>query len=439
MSNKQPPSVTVEAGVPSQERPGIEAAMTLSAAIPNEEPRSHPSPAPDGSEFLGAVPVHAGAEAQAQQADADCQVQIGKLAAAETPAAYDAAADRSAAARRLRDADVRLIELLQTWCAARLDRTRSTTGKVIVIYVLFALGEVALNAATAVSIGEPPSLAVVSFLGLAAASVGAGWVVGSKVRDAVDRHAAGVVPPQLEASGLEALFRPASRSRFDSVPIDLWGWFAGLLAVAVTSGILVANLRVEAGMSPLWGPVSSALVLVAAAPPYLLRNRAADMYESAQERIKARNGEIDLAALTMDHHTSAQQSTNAARAARPHAVNAAYLAAISGGYAQIATKQAHLVGHWADRETLPVAATQYIIQHTHDDVQPSGTTTPMTDHQQRRASEKRDQPSRPTDSQPTVVTDSPSVADAQIWDAVSSGTADFTANHAASSNGGGSR
>lgn len=382
-SNDQGPPAA-PAVVPSQERPGIEAAALMSTPIPGEQPAAHASPVPQGGQFLGGAVVTAAGAAQQEQALYDGEDRIGQLASNEQPATFYAAVSECAALTTQRDDALRLTTRLHALCAGRLDRTKAVVVKVIGIYLMFALGEVALNASAAVALGEVPAMAAMSFLGLAAASIGVGWLVGTKVRDAVDRQMAGALPEGEEGRGLEPLFRSADGGRFSAVPADLWVWLTALVFLAVASGVLVADLRVAAGTSPAWGLVSSALVFVAAAPPYLLRNRVADMMEAAMSRIEAMERRIRAAAVIMDAHTAAQQLTQAARRSLPHAAAAAYLTSIAGGYGQIATKQSHLVGHWVEADSLPVKAEQFVVSHPVGATGQVADVTWMTDHDRLR-------------------------------------------------------
>jgi hypothetical protein len=346
--------------------------------------------------------VQIAAAAQGEQTGADGVGEVGHRASLESPAQYERASAEQSHLATQRAAISETTVLLQQQFMSRLDRTRHVVWKVLLIYLVFATGEVALNASSAVSVGEAWYLAVPSFLGLAAGTLAAGWVVGQKIRDAVDRREAGPLPDWAKGRGLEALFQPAP-GRFSAVPLDLIGWLAALALLAVGSGVLVSQLRLEAGMSSAWGLLSAALVFVAAAPPYLLRNRVADMYEDAENRAEATRSRMVVEATEMDRHTSAQRLTLAARQAAYHQANAAYLAALAGGFGEIVTRQTHLAGHWAPVGAMPLVAEPFAATQP----VPPGPEDLLTDHDRARlraaqaAAADHSAPSAPTPA-PTV-------------------------------------
>ena len=331
-------------GIPAQTQPGLEAAVLVSTSVPSDgEAGVVSSSIPDGDTTYLTETVKIGAAAQGLAGRIEANELVAKRAAAETPMAFDAGRATVARFSALAEGAQEAIAQVQGLLTVSLDRTRGVVWKVMAIYVALALGEVFLNTSAAVAQGEVVLVAVASFIGLAAYAA-VGWVVGSTAKDMADRLLRGPCPEAAKGTALESMFRPNGRWYKAATP-DLVAWIVVLLLLAYATGALVGNMRAAAGMSTAWGPVAAIVVLAAAAPPYVLRNRACDLIDAAAVRLDVYTAAIDSRVPAMDRHTSAQQLTQAAIAEVPDRSMSQRLAALAGGYGQLAAKQSHVLGH----------------------------------------------------------------------------------------------
>lgn len=347
----------------SQTSPGLEAAALLSEPLPADPPTAHPSPVPEGQVTWAEGTVTVAALAQHQAATKAELATLADLRANETPELFRKAKAAISDYRAKKATITAKLCLLQELLGNRIDRTQGVVRKVIAIYLLLALGEVALNTASGVALGEEPWIAVISFIGVAAGAVALGWPTGSLLRDATDRIAAGPLPDQLRSdpvtgTQLRPLFLPDPGGRMVAFPISFWFYLAGLLVMAGTNAMLVGGMRVEAGMGAAWGPVAAMLVVAAAAPPYLLRNQVADVWEAARREYQNLDTLEQAEARMADEHTASQRRSQAHQQAMPASINAQYLAALAGGLGQIATSQTHIVGHIATPGSIPIQTHQ---------------------------------------------------------------------------------
>lgn len=356
MSNSTQPSGT--SPVLSQTAPGPEAAAILTNPLPTDPPKAHDTAIPEGKSTWAQGTVLTAALAQFEAARAALLIALGVLRAKETPELFRSAKASIADCRTMKAAVLSRMRLIQSIAGNRMDRTRGVVWKVIVIYLLLAVGEIALNTSSGVALGEEPALAVVSFVGLAAGAVALGWVVGTRLRDASDRMTAGPIPEEVrnhpEGTALRPLFIPEGRGRFAAFPFSFWLYSISLLALAVVNGLLVGWMRDEAGMGALWGPVAAMLVVAAAAPPYLLRNQLADIWEVANRQYAQHDRDEQDHARVADAHTAAQRQSQAHQQAMAPNANAQYLAALAGGIGQITVSQSHVFGHVAPEGAIPV-------------------------------------------------------------------------------------
>ena len=107
-------------------------------------------------------------------------------------------------------------------------------------------------------------------------------------------------------------------------------------------------------MGALWGPVATMLVLAAAAPPYLLRNQVADLWEVANRQYAQHDRQEQDHARVADAHTAAQRQSQAHQQALVPNANAQYLSALAGGLGQITASQSHVFGHVAPEGAIPL-------------------------------------------------------------------------------------
>lgn len=382
--NAKRKSTAAGPAVPSQTMPGLEAAALLSQPIPSEPATAQTADIPAGRGIRAESVVDMAAIAQRGAAHAEAVEAAALKGAEETPAAFDAALAERETLQAERAGEARLAAGIREHFAARLDRTKAVVLKVIVIYALLAVGEVLLNTSAGVAQGEVMWLAAISFIGLAAGAVAIGWVVGTQLSDAADRISAGPIPESAEGRGLDALFLPKGRGPLSAVTPDLVIWMSFLVGLAVANSLLVSQMRAEAGMSTAWGPVAGLLVLVAAAPPYLLRNKAADMLTECERRAGIATAGIKAESAIIDRHTAAQRITRAALDTVVDKANAQYFAALAGGYGQIATRQQHIGGHTFDLESSPVRVDQMrVAPGAAAEIDPD--RAPTTDYERSRA------------------------------------------------------
>ena len=362
MTDSTQPTNT-SAPVLSQTAPGLEAAAMLANPLPVDPPTAHASAIPEGKTSWAQGTVVTAAFAQFEAARAALLIALGVLRAKETPELFRAAKASIADIRTLKAALLARMRLIQSVAGNRMDRTRGVVWKVMFIYVLLAVGEVALNTSSGVSLGEESALAVVSFVGLAAGAVALAWVVGTRLRDASDRLTAGPLPEEVrnhpEGTALRPLFMPEGKGRFAAFPFSFWLYSVSLLGLAVANGLLVGWMRNEAGMGALWGPVAAMLVVAAAAPPYLLRNQAADIWEVANRQYAQHDRDEQDHARVADAHTAAQRQSQAHQQAIAPNANAQYLSALAGGLGQITVSQTHVFGHVAPAGAIPVQADEF--------------------------------------------------------------------------------
>lgn len=344
--------------VPAQMNPGLEAADILSTPSPTDPPVAHPAPLTDGHGFLLGTVAEAGALAASEAGRAEAIKEVGELRAAETPAACQTAIASHHEHEQAQQAEARFAETIRTRFGTRLDRTRGVVKKVIFIYMLLALGEVALNTSAGVAQGEVLWLAALGFIAVSAGAVAVGWAVGSGLRDATDRVQAGAPPQDAAELGITALYLPAGKGRWATFDPSLWIWTVALLGLAVFNALLIAEMRQEAGMSGAWGPVAGFLVVIAAAPPFLLRNKASDLLDEATRRQASERKLAAEDARVIDSHTAAQARTWASQLRVDPIANAQYATALAGAWGQIVTKNAHIVGHTMATGQLPVVADQ---------------------------------------------------------------------------------
>jgi hypothetical protein len=404
MSNPTQPSGT--APVLSQTAPGLEAAAILANPLPTDPPKAHESAIPDGKTSWAQGTVITAALAQFEAARAALLIALGVLRSKETPELFRSAKASIADSRTLKAAVVTRMRLIQAVAGNRMERTRGVVWKVILIYLLLALGEVALNTSSGVALGEEPALAVVSFVGLAAGAVALGWVVGTRLRDASDRMTAGPIPEEVrnhpEGTALRPLFMPEGQGRFAAFPFSFWLYSVSLLGLAVVNGLLVGWMRDEASMGALWGPVAAMLVVAAAAPPYLLRNQVADIWEVANRQYAQHDRDEQNHARVADAHTAAQRQSQAHQQAMAPNANAQYLAALAGGLGQITTTQSHVFGHVAPTGAIPVQVEELHVEF--DDSRPEIVEVIIDDERWGQNDPRAEQPPSPTEAAGSDVT-----------------------------------
>lgn len=361
--------------VMTQTSPGLEVAALLSEPLPADVPTAHTSPVGEEQTTWAEGLIETGALAQYQTALAADKVKLGELRAQETPELFRKAQGAIADCRTQKAVIVDRMKTLQKILGNRIDRTPGVVRKVIGIYVGLALGEVALNTASGVSLGEEPLISAISFIGVAAGAVALGWATGSMLRDATDRICSGQMPQELRDSqhgtGLRPLFLRDGRGPLTAFTPSFWMALTALICTAVANSLLVGGMRVEAGMGAAWGPVAAMLVLAAAAPPYLLRNQAADVWEAARNDYQTEDSKEQAQTVLADTHTAAQRRSQAFQQAIPAHAAAQYLAALAGGLGQLTTTQTHIVGHISHPGAIPTQIKQHRTQ-----IKLSDPTTP---------------------------------------------------------------
>ncbi len=254
---------------------------------------------------------------------------------------------------------VRQIETLDRVWRTRLDRhteidrhllQRTTRGKwsmakAILLIVILGVSDTALNASASIAGGDPIWLSVAEFAGVAAAAVGVGWLVGHLLSRLISAHRAGEVPDDAAALGIESFYRRRGDRSLISALCLLLAGVTGLLCWGV------ADLRVEAQMSWVYGMFTAVVSVGAAAVTYVAEDPIGKFIDAQlaelkriEDRLAELTGQVDRA-----RGLEAELGTELTRLAI-HAGASAEVIRLQGEF-EIQFAHPEIYGHLADRDT----------------------------------------------------------------------------------------
>lgn len=283
---------------------------------PQDEPVAHGNPAGDDTvAHLGNAGAAAG-QAAGHTTAADEASKIAEHEARETPNSGKSALSlREVFLRSVTDLAATLSQLNDLLREQRTS-TRFDRRKALLLLVLLAFADTALNATAAILNGDHPILAVISFIGIAAAIVAHGWFCGYNFRRAYDAIRNGPPPrAAIDLHAQSAFAKPSDKYRMISMIVFL-------LIGVVLAGWGVAQLRVESGFTPVFGLFSALVNIGAACLAFMTTDHAKNLLTSVQLELGEARTRLAEEDARVDHALALEALTNGAIDAAVHRVAA---------------------------------------------------------------------------------------------------------------------
>lgn len=317
-----------------------------------DEPVAHESPVPSDRESYYASGVAQAATEGREGTLVKGFREIGAAHAQERPGSAYGAAKAVRKAVKSHINHIRRQDRVTSLLNQRLHRVRWSREMGMLLIVILATGEVALNSSALIANGDVVWMAIVAMFGVGVGTIAVA-MLGGPLRRCVDRLRAGEPTKKARKLHLDGYFRR---------PGDLFELTGYLLVLALVVGglaVAIAMLRLQSGDTPVYGVFTAIIALGAVVVDYVGEDAVADLLEGLR-----REGDHLAAARSREEQTlnechSAQANTQGVFRSTQHEAAATHSMLLAEGEFAMAGKLSAAFGSYpkarADIEGQPSA------------------------------------------------------------------------------------
>lgn len=312
-----------------------------------DPPVLHDAAVPPDKQFRVGQTLQKSGQAVSGNALAAGMGAIAKLQAGLQTASAAVALRQIETLQRLWQVQVEQLAAIERHLTQRTTHGPWSMAKAILLIIVLGLSDTALNASASIAGGDPVWLSVAEFAGVAAAAVGVGWLVGHLLSRLVSAHRAGQVPETAKDLGIDSFYRrPGDR---------LLMLVLCLLLLAVT-GVLcwaVADLRVEAQMSWVYGLFTAVVSIGAAAVAYVAEEPIGKFFAAHHTEVDRTKAQLDALVGHVNHARGLEAELGTELIGLATHADASAAAIVVQGEFEIQFAHPETYGHLAPREPQP--------------------------------------------------------------------------------------